>query len=315
MEGADPEVEHPRPRHVRLVPIVGALVAVAALAFCVRALADAWPEVRHSIAHASPDELLGALACSAAAMTVLGFLWWRCLHVFGVSANVVAAVAWHFGGELGKYVPGGVWSVLGRGELARREGGIPRSTGYATTLISYACMSVAAAMVCGILAPIAAVRGAGLGAAWALLAFVPLGVAVVRPAVVSRVFALASRATRRRLDLRTPRWSAMLGLIGSAIPAWLLLGGAAVLVTDALGFDQEPARVAFAAVAAWLIGFLAVPVPAGAGVREVVFVLLSGLDSGPASAVAAITRVLLLLVDGVGGFAALAYVARVRSSA
>jgi uncharacterized membrane protein YbhN (UPF0104 family) len=102
----------------------------------------------------------------------------------------------------------------------------------------------------------------------------------------------------------------MLRLIGWALPTWLLVGGAATLVTLALHLDQEPSRVAFAAVAAWIIGFLAVPVPAGAGVREVIFVLLCGLPSGPATAVAAIARALLLLVDGLGGVAGLAYAGR-----
>jgi glycosyltransferase 2 family protein len=93
----------------------------------------------------------------------------------------------------------------------------------------------------------------------------------------------------------------MVGLIACSIPAWFFLGLASVAVTAALGFDQHPARIAFAAVAAWILGFLAVPIPAGAGVRELIFVALSGLESGPGVAVAAIARLLLIIVDGLGG--------------
>jgi uncharacterized membrane protein YbhN (UPF0104 family) len=79
------------------------------------------------------------------------------------------------------------------------------------------------------------------------------------------------------------------------------VGATSVCVTEALGFSQQPARVAFAAVAAWIIGFLAIPVPAGAGLRELVFLAISGLDNGPAVAVAAIARLLFIVVDAGGG--------------
>ncbi len=51
-------------------------------------------------------------------------------------------------------------------------------------------------------------------------------------------------------------------------------------------------------MAAWIIGFLAIPVPAGAGLRELMFLAASGLDHGPAVAVAAIARLLFIAVDG-----------------
>jgi len=102
----------------------------------------------------------------------------------------------------------------------------------------------------------------------------------------------------------------MLCLIAWSIPTWVLLGSAAVLVTEALGYHQQPARVAFAAITAWIIGFLAVPVPAGAGLRELVFVAVCGLPAAPAVAVAAIARALFLVVDGTGGVLGLWYTQR-----
>ena len=198
-------------------------------------------------------------------MTTLGLLWWRCFAVFGVQVPAGHAVAWYFGGELGKYLPGGVWQVVGRGELARRAG-VRRSTGYSTTLISYAAMCVGAAATCGLLAAPAAWSGSSLGWAWLLLLLVPAGLVAVHPAVFGRLLRLGSRLTKGRLDLAPPPWPTMIGLIACSIPAWFFLGAASVAVTASLGYDQHPARVAFAAIAAWILGFLAVPIPAGAGV-------------------------------------------------
>jgi glycosyltransferase 2 family protein len=304
----------PPPRRVlsatRILRFAGVAFAVVAVGLCVKTIAGQWHNVRPAIADANLGWIFAAFVCSAASMAGLGLLWWHCLRLFDSPAGRVPAVAWYFGGELGKYVPGGVWTVLGRGELAQRAGAISRSTGYATTLIAYGAMTVGAAGVCAALAPFLSTDGGGLNWAWLMLALIPLGVVAVHPVVFGRVLAFGRRATRGRMDLAPPAWSSMLRLIAWSIPTWVLLGGAAVLVTEALGYHQLPARVAFAAVAAWIIGFLAVPVPAGAGLRELVFVASCGLDAAPAVAVAAIARGLFLVVDGAGGVLGLWYTQR-----
>ena len=218
-------------------------------------------------------------------------------------------LSWYFAGELGKYLPGSIWPVVGRGELAVR-GGVRRAVGYATTLLAYGVMCVAAAAVCGVLAPSLAADGHGLGWTASLLLVVPLGVVIVHPAVFGRILGLARRVTGGRVDLDPPPWGRMLELIAICAPTWVLTGAASVLVAAALDAHPEPARVAFAAVLAWVVGFLAVPVPAGAGVRELVFVGVCGLALGPAAAVAAITRLLFIVIDAAGGVAGLLYLRR-----
>ena len=299
-------------RAVRWLNAAGVIAALVAIALCAKALADDWASVRHSIAHAELGWIAVALCCGAAGMTFLGMLWWSCLQVFGDPQRRRNAVAWYFGGELGKYLPGGIWPVVGRGELAQRAG-VRRTSAYATTLLSYAVMCIAAAIVCVALLPFAAARH-GLGWGWAALAVIPAGFAAVHPAILGRVLALGQRLTRGRVSLDPPPWPAMLGLIVRAVPTWLLVGMASVAVTESLGYDQRPSQVAFAAVAAWILGFLAVPVPAGAGVRELVFVAFSGLAGGPATAVATIARVLLIIVDGIGGLLGLWFARRTAAN-
>jgi uncharacterized membrane protein YbhN (UPF0104 family) len=262
--------------------------------------------VRSAIQHA--DYWLVGLAFAAAAVGIsgLGILWWQCLRVFGRRVALRDAIAWYFAGELGKYIPGGLWPVLGRGVLAWRKGGIDRATGYATTLISYAIMCAAASLVCGALAPVVASYAHAPGWEWSIVGLIPLTVIGVHPNVLRRIFDVVHRATRSKVDLPAPPWSKMLGLIAVAVPTWVLVGASSVLVARALGFDERPARIAFAAVPAWVIGFLAVPVPAGLGLREIVFVALCGLAAGPAAAVAAGARLLLVGVDASGGVIGLA---------
>jgi len=74
-------------------------------------------------------------------------------------------------------------------------------------------------------------------------------------------------------------------------------------------------RVVFAAVLSWVVGFLAVPVPAGAGVREAVLLAASGLDGGVAAATAIIARVIFIAVDAVGGLLGAPVAGRRRAGA
>lgn len=291
------------------------MVAAAAITLCGRTLVHSWPEVRAALADARPLGLVVATTFNAVAMLGLALLWWRCLRLFGSPAKPLDAMGWYFGGELGKYLPGGVWSVLGRGELAQRGGGIRRTAGYTTTLIGYGAMVIAAIGTCGVLVPFAAGGAHGIGWRWSgLILLVPLSALLVHPAVTARVFAAGRRVTHRRVDIVAPRWSAMLRLVAWAVPTWVFLGCAAVAVTGSLSLDQQPARVALAAIVAWIIGFLAVPVPAGAGVREIVFVVLCGLPAAPATTVAVLLRAMLIVVDGLGGMAGLWQSARIIGS-
>jgi uncharacterized membrane protein YbhN (UPF0104 family) len=293
---------------------VGIIIAILAVGFCIKTLAHEWSSIRSSLAHANYGLLAIGLLCALGSMTGLGLLWWRCLQVFGSRQRRRDAIAWYFGGEMGKYLPGGIWPVLGRGELAVRSG-VSRGTAYLTTLICYAAMCVAAAIVCGVLAPIVALDGHGLSWGWIMFLLIPAGGLALHPAVMRPALALGQRLTKGRVSLQPQSWTTMLGLTAWSIPTWLLAGGVSVAVADALGYHQQPARVAFAAIVAWIVGFLAVPVPAGAGLREVVFVATSGLAGAPAVAVAAIARLLFILVDAGGGFAALITVRRIPAPA
>ena len=299
-----------RRRALRGVRVAGSVLALAAVVLCASMLASQWSQVRSAVANADVRLLVAALGLTGLAVTGLGVLWWRSLELFGGRRALRQVLSWYFAGELGKYLPGSIWPVVGRGELAVR-GGVRRAVGYATTLLAYGVMCVAAAAVCGVLAPFVAADGHGIGWTASLLLVVPLGVVVVHPAVFGRILALARRVSGGRVDLDPPPWGRMLGLIGY-LRADLGVDGSGVGVGGRCSGVPTPSRrrVAFAAVLAWVVGFLAVPVPAGAGVRELVFVGVCGLALGPAAAVAAITRLLFIVIDAAGGVVGLLYLRR-----
>lgn len=288
-----------------LVRVGGVTVAVVALGLCAYALARDWDRVSTSLANADPSLMVLSVVLGAGSMISLAVLWARCLAALGAVAPTRSVVGWYFAGELGKYLPGGVWQLIGRSELARRMGGIPRPTAYTSTMMAYATMCLGAAFVCGLASPFLALGPEGTSLAWFFAPAVVLVPLSVHPRVVGAAASLVARLTRRRLSVQALPWHRSIALVAWSLPAWLLLGAASAAVAAALDVEGGLTRVALAAIAAWIIGFLAIPVPAGAGVREVSFLVLSGLAAGPAVAVAVLARASLLVVDAVGGVIAL----------
>lgn len=289
-----------RTRRERLASALGIAVVVACFAALARSLAGGFEEVRPAIADARPAGLGLALGLSLVAMLSLAGLWWAVLHTFRHALPLPRVVGWYFAGELGKYLPGGVWTVIGRGELARR-GGVPRADSYATVVVSMLVTIVAGLASCAGLLVVGAVDGAQ----WIGLLLLAACLVVVHPRAMAAAFWLAQRATRGRVLVPVQPWTVMLRLVALALPMWAAVGAASTLVAGALGFDADVADLALAAIAAWLAGLAVVPIPAGAGVRELVFVELSGLAPAPAALVATLGRLLFVLVDGVGGAIAL----------
>jgi uncharacterized membrane protein YbhN (UPF0104 family) len=298
----------------RLLRYLGLVIAVLGVAFVVRALIIAWPEVRAAVAGANPAPLVAALALGSCATCVIGLGWRRCLAAVGTCVRVREALHWYYVGQLGKYVPGGVWSVLGRGEMARR-GGVSASVSYGSVVLSLTVTYLAAILVATIAL---ATGGAGRGGAyWPVLLLLPLGIAALHPRVVEAALRVARRVLRRGLPITVPSWGVSLGLLLWHVPAWLAIGGATWLVAATLDVSPPDVRaILFATVVSWVVGFVVVTAPGGIGVREAVFVATATVlgSSGVAVAVALVARVIFILVDLIGAAVATS-VARSRTKA
>jgi uncharacterized membrane protein YbhN (UPF0104 family) len=119
---------------------------------------------------------------------------------------------------------------------------------------------------------------------------------VAHPRVQAATLGAVRRGSGGRLDLRVVGWRQMVALLTSYLPAWLCIAAVTSAVTAGYGASggwQAPA----ATVLAWFCGFVAVPVPAGAGVREAVFVATCGLDPGLGLTVAVTARLAFVAVD------------------
>jgi uncharacterized membrane protein YbhN (UPF0104 family) len=275
------------------------VIGVAGGVFVVRAIANQWSEVRSSLSDAEPVWLVLAVVCAALGMLAIALPWKRALRIVGIEAGLAACVTWYFVGEIGKYVPGGIWPVVGRAELARR-GGHPRSGAYASVALSLGALYLSGMLLVALLLPLRLMSNSN-GSLWVLV-LLPVGLALLHHRPLTWMVELAEKAMKRKLDVRIPPWSESLKLIACYLPAWVLIGTATWCVARAFDPDVGWLTIAPAAMLSWVVGFVLVPVPGGVGVREAAFVALVGgaVPSGVRATIAVVARLAFMLVDALG---------------
>jgi hypothetical protein len=206
-----------RRRTVALSALVGAVVGLTCAAFVAARLASQWSEVRDEIADASLGWIAAALVLAAAGMTWIAVCWRWALALSGPPTDLRRTIAWYYGGEIGKYVPGGIWPVVGRGELASR-GGMPRTRAYPSVGLSLATLYLGALLVAAVLVPLDLAQQSESPAALSLLALLPLGLATLHPRVLGWLRDRVARVTGRAAEVAIPRGRAPSGWSSATCP-------------------------------------------------------------------------------------------------
>jgi uncharacterized membrane protein YbhN (UPF0104 family) len=294
----------------RLVNLIGIVIGVAGIAFVTtRIVRD-----RDAIADAMSSAEVGWLAVGAVAgtiaMALIGLNWLWILRHAGAAAPWRRGMAWFFVGQLGKYVPGGIWPIVGQAELAHRDA-TPRSAAYSSTAMSMVATFLGAAAVAAITGLATPTDHRLASAALAVLLALLLAVIAV-PAVGRAIDRLARRFTTRELRLPEPRWFAL--VVARHLPVWFAFAGMNIFAVVALGVDVDGSllvELIFVTCVSWMAGFVVVGVPGGIGVRETIFISMTTptLGASVAVSVAVLSRVVSIAVDLLGA-AASATVAR-----
>jgi len=207
---------------------------------------------------------------------LLATIWWRILWVMGERLPWWQGIALWLQAQLARYLPGGVWDVAARVVIGRQIGVSGRRMSASVSLEMG--LQVLSASVFLILAlalrlerpPTAYVVLAALAVLGSLVALIP--------PVFTRLLNLGLRLLRQPPLTLQLTYRTILAFFGARLVGHFLLGAGFVLFVSGLGAVSWSAAplVASAYVGAWLIGFLAVFVPTGIGVREGALVVLLG---------------------------------------
>jgi uncharacterized membrane protein YbhN (UPF0104 family) len=287
----------------RLANLIGIVIGAAGLAFVVHRIVRDRAEIADALSSARLGWLVAGGGTGLIAMTLIGINWLTILHRAGAAAPWRHGMSWFFVGQLGKYVPGGIWPVVGQAELARRSG-TTRGIAYSSTAMSMVATFLGAATVAAVTGLIAPVDGRLLPTAIGV-ALVAGFVALTTPMIRSALDRAAHRVTRRELRLPDARWFTL--LVARHVPVWVSFAGMSVFAAVALGVDLDAELVVeliFVTCVSWMAGFVIVGVPGGLGVREAVFISMTTalLGAGVAVSAAVLSRVVSIAVD-LGGAA------------
>ena len=215
-----------------------------------------------------------AVALALASTVSAAHIW---VHLIGMGDQRRLARSVYMS-QLAKYLPvGGVVQIAGQVAMTA-------SQGVARGRIAGASLATMWIMVAA---------GAVLSAGLALVPGVPLVVRFTAPLgllvplsghrrLVGYVRGLAERVTRRDLaSVVLPSARSIGAAFALAVANLGLYGALAAVLARAQDPSVSPPAVALAYVAAWLVGFICIPVPSGIGVREAVLVgILPAVDPG-----------------------------------
>lgn len=225
-------------------------------------------------------------------------LWAEILNGMGVRSPRREGATVFFTTQVGKYLPGSVWPALMQMDAGRRWGAAKAAMLWANLSSLILNCAVGLSVACVFLPVFDA--GAFQRYWWVLLAIPALIGSLhprVLPAVIDRTLVILRRAPlHERLDPRSELRAA-----GWSLVSWVAFGGQLAVLAVASGVSR-PGVIGLSIGAMALavpLGVLFLPAPAGAGVREVILVLVLGtvMPSGQALALALGSRAILVVCD------------------
>lgn len=291
------------------------LFAAAVVLYAARALRGQWREAADRLAEIDPSWPLVAVATLIVLMTYLLLIdtWRRVVLDAGETFTARDATRIWFVSNLGKYVPGKIWSIAAMTVMARQSG---------VSSLTAAGSSVLVTLV-SILSGIGVVLVAGAQAVDRPVLAVLLAVSVAAALIaIPPAIPLAGRILGKAVgkDTQLPSISASTIWMTTirSVASWIAYGIAFRLFAHAVLGSSGGATSSYVAVyaASYIIGFLALFAPGGAVVREsamIAAMLRLGLSGqADALAVAVASRLWLTVTELVPG---LAYLALTRRSA
>ncbi|MAF27224.1 MAG: hypothetical protein CME07_05095 [Gemmatimonadetes bacterium] len=260
----------------RLVRILGVGFALGILAATV---VSAWGDLASE--SVSFDPIRAALAVLLLAAIYLGTVeaWRALMRLLGITLDYRDVIRLWSYSNLGRYLPGKVWTVVGVVVLAG-DLGVPPGVATAHAFLGVGFMIGTGALVGLLLVPESVTS---FGLAGMLIPVVALS--SILPILLPGLLPAALRSLPRSFGcarIPTPRRRAVAVQVGRFALIWLLQGAGFLLLASSMGEVSlaDFPRFAGAFALAYVVGLLAVFAPGGIGVREAVLGMLLGSFGG-----------------------------------
>jgi hypothetical protein len=290
-------------------------LALLILACCSYVLAAEWPQVHPTLDSMHPYALAGSLAAAFAGSACMMMAWRVILADLGSPLPVLVAARVTFISQLGKYLPGAVWSFAAHVELGH-DYQVPRRRGAASVMVALAVTVGVGLLIAAVALPLAS---PAMARKYLLvLAAVPVIAVALAPPVLYRLLNFALRLIRQQPLEQPVSWRGLATALAWTTLGWLLLGVQAwTLLHEVAANGGHSLLLALGAYAfACSAALLLVVFPNGIGAREALLVaaLAPVLPGAQALAVALVARVITTVSDLAWGALAMTLGRRVRAA-
>lgn len=302
MTGAAPVERAARTGRGQVLALARILLACVVLVAVAIAMAKNWSAVSEHLGEVSTSAWVLAILAGLASPVLTVFGWRALLADLGSALHLAPASGIFLVGQLGKYLPGSVWSVVAQTEMAARLGVPRRRTGVV------GLVTMALAMLTGVIVGLPAVplllRRGGTGSLVFIAISVVILVLALSPPLLNRAIAMGLRLVRREPLEHEFSGRALLAAAAWTILAWTSTGAIAWSFARDFAAPSTSARElvviclsGFCLAAA--VGMASVLLPAGVGVREGVLLLLlvTVMPTPAATTVVVLTRFVTVVAD------------------
>jgi uncharacterized membrane protein YbhN (UPF0104 family) len=269
-------------------------VVALVLYFIGRTVVDLWPQMAAIRWRIDPPLLAASVVVGLACQGLLIVGWKLCLRLVGARIGWAGAIESQAIGQLAKYVPGKVMTLVGKVYLAA-QAGVPESQATLALFVEVTSLTLTGLLVglaygLTILSPGRLLLAAGVLVAGAFV--------VLHPRVLPRAIRGVLRMLGRPAAAFTYEWRAAVPLVACYVTLWGLWGGGLWLLVAGLGLSAPIVPLVTGNALAWVAGFLSFIFPGGLGVREYVLARLLGPGaSGVAMTIALVSRAWLLAAE------------------
>jgi uncharacterized membrane protein YbhN (UPF0104 family) len=248
--------------------VAGVAIVLVIFGFLFRSLYLEWEQVVAYGWDLNWAALALAFTLMLSASALYAYLWKVILDRLGTPLSYRKSYRIFFISQLGRYIPGKVWSILGLVYLSQKEG-VSKIISGASVTLQLLLQIVSGVIVFALALPFWKGLESSVGLL-ALIVCVPVGLVLLHPALVTRGVNLALRLTDQPETELSWSYSYLLGQLALWVGFWLWNGVAYHFLIRSLDSSPLPNAVVLAGVfsIAWVAGFLSLVTPSGLGIME-----------------------------------------------
>ncbi len=290
-------------KNKKIISIARKILEIGVLAVAIiyigKFLFSGWDQISDRLGDMNVWLVLLSLGCFFGYFILRSLGWFLIMKILGAELRLKKAGYIWFISEFSRYVPGNVWSFLGRVYLSNKEGVLKSITSVSLVLEMLYLLgtSLLIGLVFFLVSPIDNLEFSY----WWLVVFIPMILLIINPNVLNKLLKIVLKKLKKEVVKLNISFGQSWILFLVFLLAWALYGLGSYLTAKAF-VDLSGVPVIWLMstfVLVWAIGYLSFITPMGLGVREgaVVAILKTMISAPLASLIALVTRVFLIISE------------------